>query len=129
MALTKKQKNMAEYIMQTRETAPAEIADKYPEYYSPWTAGEAVVAGARRAYGGVLYEAVQAHTTQADWTPDATPALWRRVYTEEYPDWVQPTGAHDSYNAGDKVKYNGAKWVSTVDNNVWQPGVYGWSEE
>ena len=46
--------------------------------------------------------------------------------TEEYPEWVQPTGAHDAYNIGDKVTHNGKTWVSDVDNNVWEPGVYGW---
>ena len=57
---------------------------------------------------------------------DATPALWVVVSIDEYPEWVQPTGAHDAYNIGDKVTHNGKTWVSDVDNNVWEPGVYGW---
>lgn len=48
--------------------------------------------------------------------------------TEEYPAWVQPTGAHDAYAQGAKVSHNGKKWTSYVTNNVWEPGVYGWTE-
>ena len=48
--------------------------------------------------------------------------------SEEYPEWVQPTGAHDAYAQGAKVSHNGKKWTSNVENNVWEPGVYGWTE-
>ena len=128
MELTNKQKTMAKYIRETRATAPAEVADQHPEYYNPWMAGELVSIGDRRAYAGILYEAVQAHTTQADWTPDATPALWKRVYTEEWPEWVQPAGGHDAYARGAKVKHGGIKYISDIADNVWEPGVYGWTK-
>ena len=71
---------------------------------------------------------MQAHTTQSDWTPDVTPALWVIVSLEEWPDWVQPTGSHDAYSKGAKVTHNSKKWTSDVDANVWEPGVYGWTE-
>lgn len=83
--------------------------------------------GDRRRFDGVLYKCVQAHTTQADWTPDITPALWVAVSIEEYPEWVQPTGAHDAYNIGDKVTYNGNRYVCTVNGNVYAPDVNGWT--
>ena len=83
----------------------------------------------RYQYNGKLYKCVQAHTTQADWTPDKTPALWVEVSLEEFPEWKQPAGTHDAYKKGDKVTHNGKKWSSDVDANVWEPGVYGWSEE
>lgn len=83
----------------------------------------------RYQYNGKLYRCVQAHTTQEDWTPDKTPALWVEVSLEEWPEWKQPAGAHDAYKKGDKVTHNGKKWSSDVDANVWEPGVYGWSEE
>lgn len=83
----------------------------------------------RYQYNGKLYRCVQAHTTQADWTPDKTPALWVEVSLDEFPEWKQPAGAHDAYKKGDKVTHNGKKWTSDVDANVWEPGVYGWSEE
>lgn len=73
-------------------------------------------------YDGGLYRVVQAHRSQADWTPDRVPALFARVSVEEYPDWVQPTGAHDAYGKGDKVAHNGKHWQSDIDGNVWEPG-------
>lgn len=69
---------------------------------------------------------IQDHTTQDGWEPPNVPALFKRVWTEEYPEWVQPAGAHDAYAKGAKVSHNGKKWVSTADANVWEPGVYGW---
>ena len=79
-------------------------------------------------YEGTLYKCVQGHTSQADWTPPVTPALWTAVSIDEYPAWVQPTGAHDAYSKGDKVTHNSKHWTSDVDNNTWEPGVYGWTE-
>lgn len=79
---------------------------------------------------GNLYKCVQAHRSQADWTPENTPALWTKIGdpSEEYPEWSQPLGAHDAYPLGAKVSHNGKKWTSDIANNVWEPGVYGWTE-
>ena len=98
------------------------------ELYPQWQTGTAYTADERIRYNSTLYRCVQAHTSQDDWTPDITPALWTVVSLDEYPEWVQPTGAQDAYNKGDKVSYNGKHWISTVDNNVWMPSVYGWDE-
>ena len=68
------------------------------------------------------------HTSQESWQPSLIPALWNLVSVEEWPEWVQPAGAHDAYAKDDKVLHNGKKWISIVDNNVWEPGVYGWNE-
>ena len=97
------------------------------ELIAPWKIKEYVNVGDRRRFDGVLYKCIQAHTTQADWTPDITPALWVAVSIEEYPEWVQPTGAHDAYNIGDKVTYNGNRYVCAVDGNVYAPDVSGWT--
>ena len=97
------------------------------ELIAPWRIKESVSAGERRRFNGVLYKCVQAHTTQADWTPDITPALWVVVSIEEYPEWVQPTGAHDAYNIGDKVTYKGNHYVCDIDGNVYAPDVSGWT--
>ena len=96
-----------------------------------WVAedGKAYAVGDRVKYNGLLYRCVQAHTSQADWTPDVVPALWVRTSTEEWPEWIQPTGAHDAYNKGDKVSHNEKHWVSDIDANVYEPGVYGWTEQ
>ena len=183
-----------------------------PTLHKPWVVGEIVVPGDRRYYEPteLLYKVRdgQGHTTQADWTPDKTPALWAvlgdpgeagtiddpitaargmeyeyglyyfdpedgKTYlcerigeaeggkiilqylphelvgqyfsaaesweTEEpaepdtgdtYPEWVQPTGAHDAYNTGDRVTYNGRVYESTMDGNVWAPDAYpkGWED-
>lgn len=79
---------------------------------------------------GNLYKCVQAHRSQAGWEPENTPALWNKIGdpSEEYPAWSQPLGAHDAYPLGAKVSHNGKKWTSDVANNVWEPGVYGWTE-
>ena len=183
-----------------------ETAVTVPSLFTPWKPGEAVNVGDRRYYAPRLYKVVQAHTTQADWTPDVTPALWAvvgdpgqagtiddpitaargmeyeygkyyfdpedgKTYLCErtgeaeggkiilqylpheligqyfsaaesgemeepaepdtgdtYPEWVQPTGAHDAYNTGDIVNYNGTLYKSVIDGNVWAPDAYpqGW---
>lgn len=79
---------------------------------------------------GNLYKCVQAHRSQAGWEPENTPALWNKIGdpAEEYPAWSQPLGAHDAYPLGAKVSHNGKKWTSDVANNVWEPGIYGWTE-
>ena len=81
-------------------------------------------------HGGKLYRCLQAHTSQEDWIPDASPSLWKEIGdpTGEWPVWSQPISAIDAYGLGDKVTHNGKHWVSTEANNVWEPGVFGWEE-
>ena len=95
------------------------------ELFPAWEL-KSYATGDRVRYNSTLYKCIQAHTAQADWTPDATPALWVAVSLDEYPEWVQPTGAHDAYNTGDKVSYNGKHYTSTIDANTYAPDVYGW---
>ena len=97
------------------------------ELIAPWKIKESVSVGDRRRFNGALYKCIQAHTTQADWTPDITPAIWVAVSLEEYTAWVQPTGAHDAYNNGDKVTYKGNHYVCDIDGNVYAPDVSGWT--
>lgn len=97
--------------------------------FMPWRAGLQVTTGQILRYGDDIYRVIQSHTTQDDWTPDKVPALFVKISLEEYPEWVQPTGAHDAYMKGAKVSHNSKHWISDVDNNIWEPGVYGWSEE
>jgi hypothetical protein len=100
------------------------------ELFKSWYSGIAYQTDERVQYNGKLYRCVQAHTSQADWEPDRTPALWTEVAKPgEIPVWKQPTGAQDAYMTGNKVHYPTADdpvYVSTVDNNVWEPTVYGW---
>ena len=108
--------------MQTDEQALENIS-----LYPVWIEGIPIVKDDRYRYSDKLYKCVQSHKTQSDWTPDRTPALWTEVSLDEWPDWKQPTGAQDAYAKGDKVSHNGKHWISDVDANVWEPGVYGWS--
>lgn len=106
-------------------------ATEHMDIFTPWVSGMSYVVDNLRTYGTgeqKLYRCVQAHTSQDDWTPDVTPALWALVGDPavEYPEWAQPLGAHDAYGLGAKVTYNNQKWVSVVDGNIWVPGVYGW---
>lgn len=98
--------------------------------FSLWRAGLSVVRKQILRYNDDLYRVNQDHTTQDDWTPDITPALFTKVSLDEYPEWVQPTGAHDAYNKGDKVSDEGKHWISEIDGNVWKPGtvVGAWSK-
>lgn len=123
-----KAKLLRQLIEQLSATLDDETALTGVELFPAWAGGKAYATGDRVQYSGTLYKCVQAHTSQADWTPNATPALWVAVSLDEYPAWVQPTGAHDAYAAGDKVSHNGKRWTSTVDSNTWEPGVYGWEE-
>lgn len=119
---------LVEFSRKARLTADDETALTGIALYPVWSRGISVSVNDRYQYNNKLYRCVQAHTTQADWTPDKTPALWVEVSLDEFPEWKQPAGAHDAYAKGDKVKHNGKKWESTADANVWEPGVYGWSE-
>lgn len=93
--------------------------------FQPWVVGESVEIGMLRKYENDLYECVQAHTTQADWTPDATPALWTiKSAPGVIPVWIQPTGAQDAYDIGEKVQWpeGGTIWESTINANTTVPG-------
>lgn len=105
-------------------------ATEHTDVFAEWEPNVRYVLGNLRTYEDVLYKCVQEHTSQADWTPPATPALWAKAGdpAEEWPEWSQPIGAHDAYAAGDKCSHNGKHWVSNVDGNVWEPGIFGWDE-
>lgn len=99
------------------------------ELFPMWALKDYAI-GDRVQYEGNLYKCLQAHTAQSDWTPDTAVSLWVKVDDPaiEWPEWRQPTGAHDAYAMGDKVSHNGKHWISTADANIWEPGVYGWAE-
>ncbi len=121
----------AQKVRKAMDAASAVLSDEVAleavAIYPLWMCTSYAV-GDRVQYNEKLYKCVQAHTAQADWTPDATAALWVAVSLDEYPEWVQPTGAHDAYNKGDKVSYNGKHYVCTTNANVYAPDVYGWEE-
>ena len=116
-------------IEQLSASLSDETATDVPELFPGWRSDTDYVIGDRRQYNGILWKCIQNHHSQDDWTPDVAVSLWARTSAEEYPEWIQPTGASDAYMTGDKVSHNEKHWVSDVDNNVWEPGVYGWTEQ
>lgn len=101
-----------------------------PDLHDYWHSGKLCEAGYIVKYNGTLYRCLQEHTSQDGWEPDKAPALWAKILIPEadvVPEWEQPDSTNP-YMTGDKVTHNGKTWQSTVDNNVWEPGIYGWEE-
>lgn len=123
-------------------TAGALLTDEQaitvPAIFMPWRhtnpdgTPETFAAGDRRTQDGILYKCLQAHTAQADWTPDVAVSLWARIDDPaiEWPEW-RPYAGTVLYNTGSKTSHIGKRWVSNRDNNVWEPGTpdSGWEEQ
>ena len=116
------------------EEQALEIATVYPvwEANHAYQVGDIISYGTNSAGDPQLYKVVQAHTSQDNWRPGAgTESLYDAFGLDEsgYPLWAQPSGAHDAYNQGDIVNYNGTLYQSTINGNVWSPDVYpaGWT--
>lgn len=125
-----KARHLRPYIEEAAASLPDGDALEAVELFPAWAADTAYALDIRVRYGETLYKCVQAHTSQAQWTPDVTPALWTEVAEPgEIPVWRQPTGAQDAYRIGDKVHYptkDDAVYVSTIDYNTYSPETYGW---
>ncbi len=130
----------AEAIREAMDYAGATLEDEQAlvcvRLYRPWgvdrqyDVGDFLTYGTNSVGDPQLFKVVQAHTSQSDWLPSATPALYVAIGLDEngYPEWAQPTGAHDAYNKGDVVNYNGVLYESIIDGNVYSPEAYpaGW---
>ena len=117
-------------LVTLREAVTDEQALTVPALYPTWRSGVYYEVGIRVLYNGILYKVLTAHTSKDDWTPDAAPALFAKVLIPDetvVPEWEQPDSTNP-YMKDDKVTHNGKTWVSDIDNNVWEPGVYGWTE-
>ena len=107
-----------------------EVKDIYPEYQ----VDHAYKQGDFFTHEGELYKVNQAHTSASQWEPGSvgTESLYTHLTLNEdgYPIWKQPTGAHDAYNKGDIVEYNGELYKSLIDGNAYSPDVYpaGWEK-
>lgn len=111
------------------ETVTQDQLDSLVTIYPPYRENKAYALNNVFMYENNLYRVVQAHTSQADWIPSTTPSLYTK-YTpaEVIAEWIQPLGAQDAYVLGAKVTHNGSTWESIVADNVWEPGVYGWTK-
>lgn len=124
----------AKVIRAAMDAAAAALTDdealKAAALYPAWSAQDTYDAGERVRFDGALYKCLQPHAAQPDWTPTAAPSLWAKVLVSDTGaplPWEQPESTNP-YMKGDKVTHAGKTWVSTIDNNVWEPGVYGWEE-
>ena len=119
-----------EAVVRLRGLATDEMSLQVPNVYPTWRAEANYAIGDRVLYENVLYKVLQPHVSQEAWTPIAAPSLFAKVLIPDenaIPVWEQPNSTNP-YMTGDKVTHNGKTWTSTVDNNVWEPGIYGWNE-
>lgn len=131
MDLIERAKKLRPIIEKASKSLSDEDAFNAPELFPMWNGnGVEYQADDRIQYEGLLYKCLQAHISQLDWTPDTAVSLWVEVPdpSVEWPEWKQPAGAHDAYSMGDKVSHNDKHWISDINANVYEPGVYGWTE-
>ena len=120
-------------IRAVREAVNDETAVEVKDLFAEWKPDTEYAYHDRILRNDKLYRVEQAHTSQADWPPELTPALYTEIAKPgEIPVWRQPTGVQDAYMTGDEVWYpeeNTDVYVSDVDNNVWSPVTYGWHKK
>lgn len=119
-----------EAFVKLRNLATDEMSLEVPNLYPIWKVNTNYITGDRVLYNDTLYKVLQDHTSQETWEPTDAPSLFSKVLipvSDVIPAWVQPDSTN-AYMKGDKVKHNGKTWESDIDNNVWEPSVYGWSE-
>lgn len=127
---------LAARVIAEQQTDEATILSM-AELYEEWAPNHKYAVGKILKYGvnaegeTQLYKVAQEHTSAAEWLPDQTASLYTKIgFTDSGVEvWHQPSGAHDAYAKGDVVSHNGELWESTVDGNVWEPGVYGWNKK
>lgn len=123
-------KAIIDALVTLRNSAADEQALKASALYPKWKVGTVYQKDKRVLYNDILYKVLTDHTSQVDWTPDAAPSLFAKILIPDknvIPEWEQPESTNP-YGKGDKVTHNGKTWRSTIDGNVWEPGVYGWEE-
>jgi len=119
-------------LAQSNQLDDATITE-FSGLFALWDAGSKYAAGDIRQYNGNIYRCLQSHSGQADWTPDKAASLWVKIAdpAEEWPPIPNPLTSTNPWMKGQKGSTaDGRKWVSLIDNNVWQPTDYpaGWSE-
>lgn len=102
---------------------PVTIAE-HPSLFPRWTPEWTGKAGTILFDEGALYKSIHDIGPGQNTKPSETPAMWTRVAdpTEEWPQWVQPIGAHDAYPIGAKCRDGGRKWLNSMEANVYRPG-------
>ena len=136
MAMT--HKDLIELVKTSRPLVTDEFALQTIDMFPRWEdnigktiTNDDIAKGLNRyQHNGELYKVVQPTVFQTQYEPGAegTSSIFVKISLEEWPEWIQPTGAHDAYAKGAKVTHNSKKWTSDVDANTWEPGIYGWTE-
>ena len=129
--IIEKARQLREVIETVSQNLSDEAAYYSKELYPLWS-GDSVNydKGLKVRYKSKLFKVITAHTSQETWNPEDAPSLFAEILNpegEEFPEWKQP-GSTNTYMKGDKVTHGGKKWISLVDVNVWEPGIYGWEE-
>lgn len=117
-------------FVKLRGIATDEMSLQVPNLYPAWKVGVNYVSGDRVLFNGILYKVLLNHTSQEDWNPEVSPSLFAKVLIPDknvISPWEQPDSTN-TYKVGDKVSHNGKVWMSNVNNNSWEPGVFGWDE-
>ncbi|MBQ4313311.1 MAG: hypothetical protein IJC18_03775 [Clostridia bacterium] len=130
MITRERMREFIEALKTMRADATDEQAAAFPAVYPEWRAYEEYSAGERVTYGGALYSVITSHKSQEGWNPVDAPSLFARVLIPDagvIPEWAQPDSTN-AYSKGDKTTHKGSVWISDTDGNVWEPGVYGWTE-
>ena len=128
MSIISEARALRAQFVKLRDMATDEMSLQVPNLYPTWQDGIFYSIGERILYNDILYKVLQAHTSQVGWTPDVAASLFAKVLIPDenvIPAWEQP-GSTNPYMKGDKVSHNGNTWISIVDNNVWEPSIYGW---
>lgn len=131
MTLLDLARKLRPYIEKAALSLNDEDALEAKELYPQWSGnGISYKVDDRIRYEGVLYKVLLAHTSQEGWTPNISPSLFVKVLIPDentIPEWEQPDSTN-AYQVGDKVSHDGKIWSNAIANNVWEPGVYGWTE-
>lgn len=130
MTLVELARKLRPLIVKAAQSLTDEEAEQAAMLYDEWQPGFEYEAGYKVRYDGITYKCLTAHTALETWNPLDSPSLWAKVLTSDSGavlPWEQPDSTNP-YSKGDKVTHGGKTWVSNIDGNVWEPGVYGWSE-
>ena len=123
--IVKRARELRKIIEQAAQSLDDNDSADTPEIFPAFDPdGHAYKTGNKIRYNNKTYKVLQDHTSQPDWTPDVAVSLFAEIINEGIPEWVQP-GSTNAYMKGDKVKHNEKKWISLIDNNVWEPGAIG----
>ena len=132
MTLVELAQKLRPYIEKAAISLNDKDALEAPNLFPNWKNSSTYAIDDRVRYEGTLYKCLQAHTSQASWTPTAAPSLWAKVLIPDenvIPEWEQPDSTNP-YMIGDKVTFNGKVYESVINNNIWSPSAYpnGWRE-